>query len=99
MLLTIAVKLCSRKDRTGGLKKWMYEKDRVLWHCAAIMNHYKVDAVPHFICGGFSKNETEDALIDLNFLGVDNVLVLGVMLQEMRHFLSRNLMGIAMQLT
>src|SRR6202008_2955799 len=44
--------------------------------CAAIMNHYKVDAVPHLICGGFSKNETEDALIDLNFLGVDSVLVL-----------------------
>ncbi len=44
--------------------------------CAAIMNHYKVDSVPHLICGGFSKNETEDALIDLNFLGVDNVLVL-----------------------
>ena len=41
-----------------------------------IVNHYKVDAVPHLICGGFSKNETEDALIDLNFLGVDNVLIL-----------------------
>jgi methylenetetrahydrofolate reductase (NADPH) len=44
--------------------------------CAAIMNHYKVDAVPHIICGGFSKRETEDALIDLNFLGIDNVLVI-----------------------
>ena len=44
--------------------------------CAAIMNHYKIDAVPHFICGGFSKRETEDALIDLNFLDVHNVLVL-----------------------
>jgi len=44
--------------------------------CAAIMNHYKVDAVPHLICGGFSKQVTEDALIDLNFLGVDNVLLL-----------------------
>ncbi|MFI5132756.1 MAG: methylenetetrahydrofolate reductase [NAD(P)H] [Chitinophagales bacterium] len=44
--------------------------------CAAIMAHYKVDAVPHLICGGFSKSVTEDALIDLNFLGVDNVLVL-----------------------
>jgi methylenetetrahydrofolate reductase (NADPH) len=44
--------------------------------CAAIMNHYQVDTVPHLICGGFSKRETEDALIDLNFLGVDNVLVL-----------------------
>ena len=44
--------------------------------CAAIMNHYQVDAVPHLICGGFGKRETEDALIDLHFLGVDNVLVL-----------------------
>ena len=44
--------------------------------CAAIMNHYKVDTVPHLICGGFNKRETEDALIDLNFVGVDNVLVL-----------------------
>jgi len=44
--------------------------------CAALMNHYKIDAVPHLICGGFSKRETEDALIDLNFLGINNVLVL-----------------------
>jgi methylenetetrahydrofolate reductase (NADPH) len=44
--------------------------------CAALMNHYKIDAVPHIICGGFSKQETEDALIDLNFVGIDNVLVL-----------------------
>lgn len=44
--------------------------------CAAIMNHYKVDAVPHIICSGFTKTDTEDALIDLNFLGIHNVLVL-----------------------
>jgi len=44
--------------------------------CAAIMNHYKIDAVPHIICGGFTKRETEDALIDLDFLGIDNALVL-----------------------
>lgn len=44
--------------------------------CAAIMNHYKVDAVPHLICGGFTVRETEDALIDLYFLGIDNVLLL-----------------------
>lgn len=44
--------------------------------CAAIMNHYRVDAVPHMICGGFTVRETEDALIDLAFLGIDNVLVL-----------------------
>src|SRR5436189_4068394 len=35
--------------------------------CAAIMNHYQIDAVPHLICGGFSKQETEGALIDLHF--------------------------------
>ncbi len=44
--------------------------------CAAIMHRYGVDAVPHLICGGFSVEETEDALIDLKFLGIDNVLVL-----------------------
>ena len=44
--------------------------------CAALMNRYKVDAVAHLICGGFTKQETEDALIDLHFLGVNNVLVL-----------------------
>lgn len=44
--------------------------------CAAIMNKYDVDTVPHLICGGFSINETEDALLNLQYLGIDNVLVL-----------------------
>ena len=44
--------------------------------CAALMNKYKVEAIPHLICGGFSKEETENALIDLHFLGVKNVLAL-----------------------
>ena len=44
--------------------------------CAAIMNKYNVDTVPHLICGGFSINETEDALLNLQYLGIDNVLVL-----------------------
>lgn len=44
--------------------------------CAAIMHRYGVDAVPHLICGGFSRNDTENALIDLNFLNINNVLAL-----------------------
>ena len=44
--------------------------------CAAIMHRYGVDAVPHMLCGGFTKQETENALIDLAFLDVQNVLAL-----------------------
>lgn len=44
--------------------------------CAAIMHRYGVDAVPHLICGGFTKEDTENALIDLHFLNINNVLAL-----------------------
>lgn len=44
--------------------------------CAALMHRYGVDAVPHLICGGFTKEDTENALIDLNFLNINNVLAI-----------------------
>lgn len=44
--------------------------------CASIMNRYTVDTVPHLICGGFNIQDTEDALLTLSYLGIDNVLVL-----------------------
>lgn len=44
--------------------------------CAAIMHKYNVEAVPHLICGGFTKEETEDALFSLYYLGIENILVI-----------------------
>jgi methylenetetrahydrofolate reductase (NADPH) len=66
-----------RKRKDGGFDK-VYTRKRpgTVAICAALMNKYHIDTVPHLICGGFSKEETENALIDLHFLGIDNVLVL-----------------------
>jgi len=66
------------KERDHGLLEKIAIRKRpgTVGICAAIMNKYQVDAVPHLICGGFSKEETENALIDLQFLGIDNVLAL-----------------------
>lgn len=66
-----------KKQESGLLEKRSVRKrPGTVGICAAIQNHYKVDTVPHIICGGFSREETENALIDLHFLGIDNVLVL-----------------------
>jgi methylenetetrahydrofolate reductase (NADPH) len=66
------------KERANGLLEKIAIRKRpgTVGICAAIMNKYHVDAVPHLICGGFSQEETENALIDLQFLGIDNVLAL-----------------------
>ncbi|MEJ6799476.1 MAG: methylenetetrahydrofolate reductase [NAD(P)H] [Crocinitomicaceae bacterium] len=66
------------KERDNGLLEKIATRKRpgTVGICAALINKYDVDTVPHLICGGFSKEETENALIDLQFLGIDNVLAL-----------------------
>lgn len=66
------------KRMPNGLleKRTVRKRPGTVGICAALMHRFDVDTVPHIICGGFSKEETENALIDLSFLGIDNVLAL-----------------------
>ena len=44
--------------------------------CSAIMHRFKIDPVPHVLCGGINRADTEDLLIDLNYLGIENIMAL-----------------------
>ncbi len=65
-------------EKENGLleKKVIRKRPGTVGICAAIQNKYNVDAVPHILCGGFSREVTENFLIDLDFLGIDNVVAL-----------------------
>jgi methylenetetrahydrofolate reductase (NADPH) len=66
----------TRKE-SGYYEKAAYRKrPGTVGICAAIMHRYGVDAVPHLICGGFTTEDTENALIDLNYLNINNVLAI-----------------------
>ena len=66
------------KDRENGLLELRVIKKRpgTVGICAAIQSKYKVDAIPHILCGGFSKEDTENFLVDLDYLEIDNVVAL-----------------------
>lgn len=66
------------KPRPGGLlERWKVRKrPGTVGISASIQYKYGVDVVPHIICGGFTRDETENGLIDLHFLGIHNLLVI-----------------------
>lgn len=66
------------KKRTDGLVQRIPIRKRpgTVGICAAITARYQVDAVPHLVCGGFTKEETEDAIFTLHYLGIQNFLLL-----------------------
>jgi len=75
-------------DRSGLLDKKMTRmRPGTLGICASIKHKYDVDTVPHVLCGGFTKEETEYLLVDCHYLGIDNVMALrGDAMREEKYF-------------
>ncbi len=75
-------------DRDGLLdKKLTRMRPGTVGICASIKHKYNVDTVPHVLCGGFTKEETEYLLVDCHYLGIDNIMALrGDALQEEKYF-------------
>ena len=75
-------------DRDGLLdKKLTRMRPGTVGICASIKHKYKVDAVPHVLCGGFTKEETEYVLIDCHYLGIQNIMALrGDARREQKYF-------------
>ncbi|MCF8274005.1 MAG: methylenetetrahydrofolate reductase [NAD(P)H] [Flavobacteriaceae bacterium] len=77
-------------DRGNGLldKRITRMRPGTVGICASIMYKYSVDAIPHLLCGGFTKEETEYVLVDCHYLGIDNVMALrGDSMKEEPYFI------------
>jgi len=80
-------------DKGNGLldKKLTRMRPGTLGICASIKHKYNVDTIPHVLCGGFTKEETEYLLVDCHYLGIDNVMALrGDAMKEEKYFIPKN---------
>jgi len=71
-----AAEVIYEETTTGFQKRIKRKRPGTLGICALIQNKYNIDAVPHVLCEGFTRQETEDFLIELHYLGIDNVLAI-----------------------
>ncbi len=72
-----AAEVVYEETAEGGMQmKIKRKRPGTLGICALIQNKYNIDAVPHVLCTGFTREETEDFLIELHYLGIDNVLAI-----------------------